>query len=77
MDRTIKLIWDFHGLDAKQTAIHHEIHLQEYADEKELENTYFEVEKVTINHYTASMNVDEAIVFEVRDELKPHRGEVV
>ena len=30
MNRKIKLIWDFRGPAATQTALHHEIHLKEY-----------------------------------------------
>ena len=38
MDRKIKLLWDFRGEDAKETAKHHTIHLKEFAT---LEKLYF------------------------------------
>ena len=77
MNRTIRLIWDFYGKDAHQTALHHEVHLQDYAVDQDLENTFFSVEEIDINHWIATMHVKEEVVFEVRDALKPHRGEVV
>ena len=77
MNRKIKLIWDFYGKDAKKTALHHEIHLRDYAEVESLQDPYFTVEEVNLNHWVATMQVEESVVFEVRDALKPHRGEVV
>ena len=77
MNRIIRLIWDFYGKDAQQTAMHHESHLQDYAESKDLENTYFSTEQINVNHWIATMHVEEEVVFEVRDDLKPHRGEIV
>ena len=31
MSRKIKLLWDFRGPDAKETAKHHTIHLKDFA----------------------------------------------
>ena len=74
--RKIKLIWDFRGPAAQKTAEHHEIHLKEYiAIEKlPLEITGFE----TINdmHAIAFVVVTDAEMIQVRDALKPHRGEL-
>lgn len=76
MSRKIKLIWDFRGPASEKTAQHHEIHLKEYiAIEKlPIEITGFEVynEMYTI----AFMVVTDENMIQVRDALKPHRGEL-
>jgi len=76
MSRKIKLIWDFRGSVAAQTAEHHEVHLKEY----------ILIEKLPINitgfyiindmHAIAFMVVEEENMIAVRDVLKPHRGEI-
>lgn len=70
------MIWDFRGPAAAKTAEHHEKHLRQYiAIEKlPLEITGFE----TINemHAIAYMVVTDAEMIQVRDALKPHRGEL-
>lgn len=70
------MIWDFRGPAAAKTAEHHEIHLKEYiAMEKlPLEITGFE----TLNdmHAIAYVVVTDAEMIQVRDALKPHRGEL-
>lgn len=74
--RKIKLIWDFKGPTALGTAKHHCIHLKEYAV---LENIqYYEINHAIENEYWAMayMIVDETIMIQLRDALKPHRGEV-
>ncbi len=72
----IKLIWDFRGPHAIQTARHHAIHLKEYVDiEKlELDNTGYEV--ISEMHSIAFMIVNESDMATVRDALKPHRGQL-
>lgn len=70
------MIWDFRGPAAAKTAEHHEIHLKEYiAMEKlPLEITGFE----TLNdmHAIAYVVVTDVEMIQVRDALKPHRGEL-
>jgi hypothetical protein len=76
MSRTIKLLWDFRGPASGKTAEHHEIHLKEY----------IAIEKLPINitgfqifdemYAIAYMVVTEENMIQVRDALKPHRGEV-
>lgn len=76
MSRKIKLIWDFRGPASAKTAEHHEIHLKEYID----------IEKLPINitgftilndmYAIAYMAVTDENMIQVRDALKPHRGEV-
>ncbi len=76
MERRIKLIWDFKGPDALETAKHHCIHLREFS---QLENLkYHEVDHKEFNEmYTiAFITVDESNMKIFRDALKPHRGEL-
>ena len=74
--RQIKLIWDFKGSVAENTAQHHEIHLKEYiiSEKIDLNITGFEV--INEMHSIAFMVVTEQNMITVRDALKPHRGEV-
>ncbi len=72
----LKLIWDFRGPDSKQIALHHEIHLKEYAFAKALENPLTSVEKITEDHFIAYLVVDRDAMKPVRDALKPHRGQL-
>jgi hypothetical protein len=76
MSRQIKLIWDFRGPASAKTAEHHEIHLKEY----------IAIEKLTLNitgftiqgemQAFAFMVVTDENMIQVRDALKPHRGEI-
>lgn len=76
MSRKIKLIWDFRGPVAAKTAEHHEIHLKEYiAIEKlTLNITGFEIQGEM--QALAFMVVTDENMIQVRDALKPHRGEL-
>ena len=76
MSRKIKLIWDFKGLNAENTAKHHEIHLKEYLilEQLPLETTGFD--NFSEVHSIAFMVVDEKDMILFRDKLKPHRAEV-
>ena len=77
MERIIKLIWDFKGSDAKQTAEHHIIHLKEFSNSQKLPLNKYGVDQVNDLHSIAYMHVYENNVFAVRDALIPHRAEVV
>lgn len=70
------MIWDFRGPTSAKTAEHHEIHLKEYiAIEKlPLEITGFEA--LNEMHAIAYIVVTDAEMIQVRDALKPHRGEL-
>jgi hypothetical protein len=76
MSRQIKLIWDFRGPASAKTAEHHEIHLKEYiAMEKlPLKITGFKIQSEM--QAIAFMVVTDENMIQVRDALKPHRGEV-
>jgi len=74
--RQIKLIWDFRGEVAAKTAEHHEIHLKEYINTEKLplNITGFEIKNEI--HAIAFMVVTDDNMIQVRDTLKPHRGEI-
>ena len=74
--RQIKLIWDFRGEAAAKTAEHHEIHLKEYiAIEKfPITTTGFEIKNEL--YAIAFMVVTDENMIQVRDTLRPHRGEI-
>ena len=77
MNRKIKLLWDFRGPDAKQTAKHHTIHLKEFATRESLSFHKIDIQERTPMLYAAFIIVDERDMKTYRDALKPHRGEVV
>ena len=76
MNRKIKLIWDFRGPEALETAKHHTIHLKEFAVIEKL--NYHEADVKELNEMLASafIVVDEKDMIIYRDALKPHRGEI-
>lgn len=73
--RWIRMIWDFRGEEAESIAKHHEEHLTEFANGKGMA---FETgtEKQSDLYSIAWIAVPEKNMVEVRDALKPHRGEV-
>ena len=76
LDRKIKLIWDFKGPAAAKTAEHYAKHLQEYIFNEELKYDHVGHKKITDFHSMAFLVVAEFELPQVRDDLKPHRGEV-
>ena len=76
MERKIKLIWDFRGPAAAKTAEHHEIHLKEYIiiEQFPINITGFEI--INDMYAIAYMVVSDENMIQVRDALKPHRGEL-
>ncbi len=76
MDRKIKLIWDFRGPDAKETAKHHTIHLKEFATIEKLAYHEIDIKELNPMLCTAFITVDEVDMKIYRDALKPHRGEL-
>ncbi|MBP6557322.1 MAG: hypothetical protein KA213_03085 [Flavobacterium sp.] len=76
MSRQIKLIWDFRGPASAKTAEHHEIHLKEYITIEKLPITITGFEIKNEMHAIAFMVVTDEHMIQVRDVLKPHRGEL-
>lgn len=76
MSRKIKLIWDFRGAVACETAKHHEVHLKEYINAEKLTPNITGFEIFSDVYAIAFMVVNEENMILVRDALKPHRGEI-
>lgn len=76
MNQQLKFIWDFRGPNAKKTAEHHEIHLKDFLTMNAMENNKTGVEQVNEFHYLAYLVVDATQMKDLRDRLKPHRGQV-
>lgn len=76
MSRKIKLIWDFRGSGAEETAKHHDIHLKEFLEKEDyaIKITGFEI--FNDMHSIAYLVVNEEDMIKFRDVLKPHRGTV-
>ena len=75
MSKKIKLIWEFRGPSAHQTAKHHEIHLQDYIRIENLELNITMVELQSEFSATAYMVITENELPKVKAALKPHRGQ--
>ncbi len=71
----IKLIWDFRGPAAKQTATHHQKHLDEYALAEAITAPITGTETISEFHHLAYLVVNPEEMKSVRDALKPHRGQ--
>lgn len=76
MSRNLKLIWDFRGESATQTATHHEIHLKEFLITEQKKTIPSGFETLSEMHAIAYIIVPEQEMLFYRDALKPHRGEV-
>ena len=76
MSRKIKLIWDFRGPSSAKIAEHHEIHLKEYIEAEKLPLNITGFEIINEMHAIAFMVVTDENMIQVRDALKPHRGEL-
>lgn len=74
MNKKIKLIWEFRGPTAEQTAKHHVIHLKEYMA---LQNFDFDKSAVDITsefNCSAYLITNEEYLQQLRSDLKPNRG---
>lgn len=76
MERLIKLIWDFRGSDAEKIAHHHVIHLREFVALENLPLTLIDKEIINEFHSIAYLVVNDQQMKDLRDVLKPHRGEL-
>lgn len=75
-EKKIKLIWDFRGSEAQKTAVHHELHLKEYILAEQLDFNITGNKELSKLHSIAFMVVNENKMIQVRDALRPHRGEI-
>jgi len=55
MNRKLKLIWDFKGPDAKRTAAHHLIHLNEFIEHDAIVSLGTGTEQISEMHHIAYM----------------------
>ena len=76
MSRKIKLIWDFRGETAAKVAEHHEKHLKEYLQIEKMTDIATGFEILSELYAIAFMIVTDEHMIQVRDALKPHRGEL-
>ena len=76
MNKKIKLIWNFRGPDALETAKHHTIHLKEFATIENLPFHEIDIKELNPILCTAFIVVNESDMKVYRDALKPHRGEL-
>ena len=76
MSEQVKLIWDFRGPNAAPIAKHHAKHLSEFVDSEGLLNTLHGFEEYAENHHIAYLVVDKVHMNDLRESLKPHRGQL-
>lgn len=75
MCKKIKLIWEFRGPTAVQTAKHHVIHLNDYITIEKLSLRQTAVEASGEFSASAYMIIEESDMQKVKAALKPHRGQ--
>mgnify|MGYP006141760153 CR=1 FL=1 len=74
--KKVKLIWEFFGEDAKETAKHHATHLNEFCSKEKF--SFFESgTEETTSMSIAFLTVEENNMIAVRNALRPKRGEWV
>ena len=76
MSRKIKLLWDFRGPDALETAKHHTVHLKEFSTLENLNYHQIDIKEKNPMLVAAFITVDEKDMKIFRDALKPQRGEL-
>jgi len=73
----IKLIWDFRSVDSEKIAVHHVKHLLEYISAKSIINSTASHQKINDAYWIAFIETDKSNMIQLRDDLKPHRGEII
>ena len=76
MSRKIKLLWDFRGPDALETAKHHTVHLKEFSTLENLNYHQIDIQEKNPMLVAAFITVDEKDMKIFRDAIKPQRGEL-
>ncbi len=77
MERTIQFVWDYYGDAAARTAEHHKIHLQEFAEERQLKIQQAGFEIIRDTHAIATLLLKEDEALELKDVLRPEKAYVV
>lgn len=73
--KKVKMIWDFRGTNAYPIAKHHTVHLEEFLAHESIEGAFTGTEHISPTYYTAYLVVPESRVNDLRNRLKPHRGQ--
>jgi hypothetical protein len=73
MDK-IKLVWEFRGPGAKETAEHHAVHLKEFNQRNEMADHPCGTEEVNDSYSIAYMIVPKSEMIFYRDQLRPQRA---
>ena len=74
--KKIKLIWDFRGPAAKETAQHHLKHLQEFFKLEKKTLISFGTESLSDLHTFSYIIVNKAELDFYKSSLRPHRGQL-
>lgn len=77
MSEKAKLIWDFRGPAATQTAQHHLIHLKEFFQAEDYKSYQTDTQAHSEMWSSAFVVVDLDAVTDLRNRLKPHRGQKI
>ncbi|MGD1845353.1 MAG: hypothetical protein ACFB10_08170 [Salibacteraceae bacterium] len=73
----IKLLWEFRGPGAHQTATHHEIHLKDFLKKQPLDPGTTGVEQVDEHYSVAFLIIQQPDLPLVKNSLRPHRAFLV
>lgn len=75
MSKKIKLIWEFRGPAAEQTAKHHVIHLKEYMQIEKFD--FKDANHTVLNEFNAIafLITNEEYLQKLRADLKPNKGQ--
>jgi len=76
MEKT-KLIWDFRGVNGKNTSIHYEKHLKEFLKLKKINLIKSGIETVSEFHHLAYVIILKENLDKVKLILKPNRVEIL
>ncbi len=77
MEKRVKFIWKFYGLEAKGTAEHHVIHLKEYCVKNSFENFESNIEDLEEGGTQAYLIIEEKNAITAHGFLKPDGAFVV
>ena len=71
MEKRIKFIWKFYGVEAKGTAEHHVIHLKEYCENNKFNSCESNIEDLEEGGTQAFLIIDEKDAITAHAFLKP------
>ena len=77
MNKKVKLIWNFNGIDALKIADHHLVHLNEYISREEIDVIDSGTELINEFSSISFIIIDNSLVEKLRAALKPHKGFIV